>query len=29
MQLICSQIAPDREILKGFRVDVKGEVLSS
>lgn len=29
MQLICSQIVPDREILKAFRVDVKEEILSS
>lgn len=28
-QLICRQIAPDRVVLKAFRVDVQGEVLSS
>lgn len=28
MQLICSQIVPDREILKAFRGDVKEEILS-
>lgn len=28
MQLICSQIVPDREILKAFRLDVKEEILS-
>lgn len=28
MQLICSQMGPDREILKAFRLDVKKETLS-